>query len=188
MCNKEQILLRILACLESQGKKQKDLAEFIGINKNNITDWKSGKSKSYMKYMPEIAEFLGVPINFLVKEEKRQNEPYFTRDVDFKQTQKISERRMPHENVAYHRKHRGNRCIRNTDYYSCKGVEKKMSLAKNIETMLESKGATQGELAEYCCVTQTMISKIMHGIRVPSIALTVRMADFFGCTVDELVK
>lgn len=188
MCDKEQILLRILACLERQGKKQKDLAKFIGINKNNITDWKSGKSKSYMKYLPEIAEFLSVPINYLADGEKRQNEPYFADKGNLKQTRKNNERRMPHENIAYYRKHRGNRCIRNTDYYSCKGVEKKMSIGENIRAKLKEKKTTAVELAKYCSVSQPTISQIMKGIKTPSIGLTVCIADFFGCTVDELIK
>ena len=59
-------LNKILELLNKQGKQQKDLAEFLGINKNNITDWKSGKSKSYTKYLPQIATFLGVSVDYLV--------------------------------------------------------------------------------------------------------------------------
>lgn len=59
-------LNKILELLDKQGKQQKDLAEFLGINKNNITDWKSGKSRSYTKYLPQIATFLGVSVDYLV--------------------------------------------------------------------------------------------------------------------------
>lgn len=93
-----------------------------------------------------------------------------------------------HENVILNRNCRGNCNFSGVDNLYFKGVEKKMSLAKNVGEMLKKKGATQTELAEYCCVTQTIISKILHGVKVPSVALVVRMSDFFGCTVDELVK
>ena len=59
-------LNKILELLDKQGKQQKDLAEFLGINKNNITDWKSGKSRSYTKYLPQSATFLGVSVDYLV--------------------------------------------------------------------------------------------------------------------------
>ncbi len=58
-------LNRIMTLLNVQGKQQKDLAEELGIKKNNITDWKSGKSKSYTKYLPQIAAFFGVSIDYL---------------------------------------------------------------------------------------------------------------------------
>ena len=54
-----EALTRILSLLEQQQKQQKDLADFLGINKNNITDWKSGKSKSYNKYLEETLQNLG---------------------------------------------------------------------------------------------------------------------------------
>ena len=68
------ILTRILSLLEQQGKQQKDLADFLGINKNNITDWKSGKSRSYTKYLYQIAVFLETTPEYLKGEtdEKRK--------------------------------------------------------------------------------------------------------------------
>ncbi len=60
-----ETLNKILALLSKQGKQQKDLADELGIRKNNITDWKSGKSKSYTKYLPQIAAYFGVSIDYL---------------------------------------------------------------------------------------------------------------------------
>ncbi len=59
------ILNNILNYLESSGKSQKDLADQLKISKNCVTEWKSGRSRSYMKYVPQIAEFLGVTVDML---------------------------------------------------------------------------------------------------------------------------
>ena len=60
-----EALTRMLSLLEQQQKQQKDLADFLGINKNNITDWKSGKSKSYNKYLYQIATYLNTTPEYL---------------------------------------------------------------------------------------------------------------------------
>lgn len=57
---------RICDLLEKQNKSQKDLADYLGIGKNRITDWKAGRIHSYTKYLPQIAEFLGVSVDQLL--------------------------------------------------------------------------------------------------------------------------
>lgn len=59
------ILDNITNLLAEQGKKQKDLTDYLGISKNAYTDWKSGRIKSYNKHIPKIAEFFNVPIERL---------------------------------------------------------------------------------------------------------------------------
>ena len=56
----------ILFLLKEKNLKQKDLTDYLGISKNAFTDWKSGRIKSYTKYLPQIAEFLGVSVDTLV--------------------------------------------------------------------------------------------------------------------------
>ena len=58
-------LNKIIEELEKQGKNQKELCDFLGIGKQNFSDWKKGKSKSYQKYLPQIALFLNVSIDYL---------------------------------------------------------------------------------------------------------------------------
>ena len=60
------IIDRICDLLEKQNKSQKDLADHLGIGKNRITDWKAGRIHSYTKYLPQIAEFFGVSIDYLL--------------------------------------------------------------------------------------------------------------------------
>lgn len=61
-----ETLNRILDLLEVQNKKQKDLTDYLGITKNAFTDWKSGRIKSYTKYLPQIADYFNCSVDFLL--------------------------------------------------------------------------------------------------------------------------
>ena len=70
------ILDRITKEQKEQGKSQKDLCEYLGLTKNTFTEWKSGRNTSYKKYLPEIAEFLGVSVDYLLgKTENKKPSP-----------------------------------------------------------------------------------------------------------------
>ncbi len=66
---------RIIDELKKQHKSQKDLGDFIGVTQNVITDWKSGRIKSYTKYIHGIAEFLGVSVEYLRGETDQKEKP-----------------------------------------------------------------------------------------------------------------
>lgn len=59
-------LNKILKELSTTQKTQKELCDFLGIGKQAFSDWKSGKSSSYMKYLPQIADFFGVSVDYLL--------------------------------------------------------------------------------------------------------------------------
>ena len=61
--------------LIANGKTQKDLTDFLGLKKSTFSGWKSGKTKSYLKYIKEIAVFLGTSIDELLSEEDDKNRP-----------------------------------------------------------------------------------------------------------------
>ena len=63
------VLKNIKYYLRKQRKTQVELCNSLGLPKQSFTDWNGGKSKSYLQYVPEIAKFLGVPVNDLYKEE-----------------------------------------------------------------------------------------------------------------------
>ncbi len=48
------------------GREQRELTDFLGIKSVAFSEWKSGKSKSYKKYLIEIADFFNVSIDYLV--------------------------------------------------------------------------------------------------------------------------
>ncbi len=59
-------LNKITELLALQGKRQKDLTDFLGVNKNAYSLWKSGKTTSYNRYIPQIADFFGVSPEYLL--------------------------------------------------------------------------------------------------------------------------
>lgn len=60
--------------LKCQGIKQVELCNYLGISKNRYTDWKAGRISSYVKYLPKIADFLGVTIDYLADEDQVYDE------------------------------------------------------------------------------------------------------------------
>lgn len=47
-------------------REQKELTKHLGLNSVAFSEWKSGKSKSYRKYLIEIADFFNISIDYLV--------------------------------------------------------------------------------------------------------------------------
>ena len=60
------ILNKISQKLQELKKTQKELCSYLKLNQQAYTNWKNGTSDSYKKYLPQIAEFLGVSIDYLV--------------------------------------------------------------------------------------------------------------------------
>ena len=58
---------KILSLLTEKGIQQKTFAENIGVTKHTITDWKNGRSKSYMKYIDKFADFFDVSADYLLE-------------------------------------------------------------------------------------------------------------------------
>lgn len=63
----ENTLDRIIITLKRKGVADAALINHIkpGSARTIVRDWKMGRSKSYIKYLPEIAEFLGVSESYL---------------------------------------------------------------------------------------------------------------------------
>jgi transcriptional regulator with XRE-family HTH domain len=56
---------RIIKLLKEKKILQKDFANEIGFGENNIAAWKKGKSKSYRKYIHQIAAYLNTSVDYL---------------------------------------------------------------------------------------------------------------------------
>lgn len=52
--------------LKKNNKKQIELTNYLGVPKATYTGWKSGRTKSYTKYLPQIADFFGVRVDYLL--------------------------------------------------------------------------------------------------------------------------
>ena len=51
----------------------------------------------------------------------------------------------------------------------------------------ELAGLTQGELARQTGITQAAISRWEDNLRIPNIETCIKLADFYGISLDELV-
>ncbi len=63
----EQVFERIERLLDDRGKTQQNLLAALGMNRSTYSNWKLGKSKSYLKHIDEIAEFLEVSPGYLLR-------------------------------------------------------------------------------------------------------------------------
>lgn len=69
---------RIQGFLETKHKSQKELCDFLGVSQSVYSGWKAGRIGSYTKYLPQIAEFLGVTVNDLIGTEPTAQDPQIT--------------------------------------------------------------------------------------------------------------
>lgn len=52
--------------MKAQGVSTRDICDYLGLNIQAFTSWKSGKNSSYMKHLPQIADYLGVSVDYLL--------------------------------------------------------------------------------------------------------------------------
>ena len=69
-----EVISRITDLLIKQGKSQKELTEHLGLHKNNFTEWKSGRKRSYLLYIDEISKFLNVSPTYLLRGDPEPDE------------------------------------------------------------------------------------------------------------------
>lgn len=60
------ILTNILFLIRKNGLTENEFTKKVGLNKSAVSDWKAGKTKSYNKHLPKIAEVLGVSVDELL--------------------------------------------------------------------------------------------------------------------------
>ena len=63
----EPVLERIERLLTDQGKTQQELLAALGVNRSTYSNWKLGKSSSYMKKIDAVASFFDVSPNYLLR-------------------------------------------------------------------------------------------------------------------------
>jgi len=62
------------------------------------------------------------------------------------------------------------------------------TLGSRITEYRKSKGVTQDQLAEHMGVSSQAVSKWENDLSCPDITLLPRLADYFGITIDELLR
>ena len=63
---------KIISVMKTKKIPQNKLTEHLGLSKSTFSSWKSGKNESYRKYLPEIAEFIGVSVSYLIGEDEKK--------------------------------------------------------------------------------------------------------------------
>ena len=59
------MLQRILELIGEKHGAGQELVRALGLSKNTVTEWKSGRAKSYSKYAPQIADYFSVSLDWL---------------------------------------------------------------------------------------------------------------------------
>lgn len=62
-----------------------------------------------------------------------------------------------------------------------------MWIKDNVRILREKQNLSQKKLAEKVNVAQSMIGSYEIGAKVPSLEVSIRLAAFFGVTLDELI-
>lgn len=101
----DEIVCRILELMKEVGYDQKTLAAKIGVLPVTITDWKKQKSKSYTKYIPQIADVLGTTTEYLLTGTGPKKKPSATGErkhhVPDEETLKLLELLETREDIRY---------------------------------------------------------------------------------------
>ena len=64
---------RILSLIGQKYGTDKAFEDDIGIPNRTVNDWKRGKSKSYLKLLPKIANTFNVTVDYLLGTEQKEN-------------------------------------------------------------------------------------------------------------------
>lgn len=62
-----------------------------------------------------------------------------------------------------------------------------MKIGEMILRKRQTAGMTQEQLAAQVPCSRTSIAQYEIGLKTPSVSIVARLADVFGCTVDELI-
>ena len=65
----------VKALLKSERKTQQELCQYLGVSKQAFTEWNGGRNTSYKKYLPQIAEFFGVSVDYLLGKTDQKEKP-----------------------------------------------------------------------------------------------------------------
>ena len=57
---------KIMELLAKKKLEQQNLTDYLGVHKSTFSAWKSGNSKSYMKYIDRIADYFNVSTDYLL--------------------------------------------------------------------------------------------------------------------------
>ena len=62
----DPVLNRILDLLKEKGRTEKDMTRHLGLSSTSFTGWKYRESKTFLKYVGPMSEYLNVSMNYLL--------------------------------------------------------------------------------------------------------------------------
>lgn len=65
MVNHDKILERLFEIFDESGLNQREIADLIGVRPQVISEWKPGKTKTFLKYIDVISEKLHVSSDYI---------------------------------------------------------------------------------------------------------------------------
>lgn len=74
----DKILKTILDIKSQKEITDRKFVTDLGISPTSVSEWKAGKSKTYLKYLPMIADYLEIPTDFLYGKMKEINSIKYT--------------------------------------------------------------------------------------------------------------
>ena len=77
-----KVVSRITELLIKQGKTQTELLEALGLHRNNFTEWKAGRKRSYLLYIDEIARYFDVSPTYLLRGEEDEGTMKLTQNEE----------------------------------------------------------------------------------------------------------
>lgn len=66
---------RIFELVDRQFREQRDFANAIGVSSTIVSNWRCGRSGTYTKKLPVIANALGVSVEYLLTGEEQKSAP-----------------------------------------------------------------------------------------------------------------
>lgn len=69
------ILTKILDEMKKGKISQKEITSSLGLSQKAFSEWEAGQTKSYMKYLPQIAAVLGVSVDCLLGRDEKAPAP-----------------------------------------------------------------------------------------------------------------
>ena len=74
----DPIVLRIFGLLKKRNKKERNLAQFLGLQDGAIAKWKYYNGKMYLKYINQICEYLDTTPNYLFCGDAEKEDEWLT--------------------------------------------------------------------------------------------------------------
>ena len=148
---------RISLLLTERKISQKDLTDYLGVDKSTFSQWKKGTSQSYNKYLSRIAEFFKVSVDWL------------TGDTRFRTTKELIQ------------------CCDSWEIGGDEYFNPPYDFCGLIKEMREDAEVTIKELSEQVGLTFEQYEKCEEGLDPISYEQAEMLCDYFSTTVKQVL-